>query len=41
MQVEPDYYAILGLKPGSSLEEVKHHYRRLAKVFHPDLNPER
>ncbi len=38
MSVDPDYYAVLGLKPGCSLEEVKDNYRRLAKVFHPDLN---
>ena len=38
MQVDPNYYAILGLEPGSSLEQVKDHYRRLAKIFHPDLN---
>jgi len=31
-----DAYAILGLKPDASLEDVKKHYRNLAKVFHTD-----
>jgi len=38
MQVEPDYYAVLQLQPGASIERVRDHYRRLAKVFHPDRN---
>ena len=38
---EPDMtldiaYAVLGLKPGASLEEVKRNYRNLATLFHPD-----
>lgn len=36
--VESDYYAVLELKPASSMEEVKSQYRRLAKRYHPDLN---
>ncbi|MDQ2800642.1 MAG: DnaJ domain-containing protein [Armatimonadota bacterium] len=36
--VDSDYYAVLELKPGSSMEEVKSQYRRLAKRYHPDLN---
>lgn len=31
-----DAYAILGLKPGASMEDVKKHYRNLARVFHID-----
>lgn len=31
-----DPWKILGLPPGTSLKEVKAHYRRLAKQFHPD-----
>ena len=31
-----DPWKILGLPPGTQLREVKSHYRRLAKLFHPD-----
>jgi len=31
-----DAYAILGLKPDASLEDVKKHYRNLARAFHSD-----
>lgn len=34
-----DPYAVLGLKPGASDEEVKRAYRQLAKKYHPDANP--
>ena len=34
------YYRILGLKPGARKEEVKRAYRRLAKRYHPDVNPQ-
>ena len=34
-----DPYKVLGLEPGASDEEVKLAYRRLAKKYHPDLNP--
>ena len=35
-----DYYAILQVKPGANLPEIKKSYRRLALQFHPDKNPE-
>lgn len=34
-----DCYRILGLKPGSSFDEIKASYRRLARRYHPDVNP--
>lgn len=32
-----DAYAILGLTPNASPEQVKTHYRNLARVFHSDV----
>ncbi|MEL7035531.1 MAG: DnaJ domain-containing protein [Cyanobacteria bacterium J06592_8] len=34
-----DYYRQLGLHSGASLEAVKASYRRLARLYHPDVNP--
>lgn len=34
-----DPYLVLNLKPGSSDEEIRQQYRRLARIYHPDRNP--
>ena len=34
-----DYYQQLGLNLGATLGEVKASYRRLARIYHPDVNP--
>ncbi len=35
-----DFYEVLGIKKGSSKEEIKSAYRKLALQFHPDRNKE-
>lgn len=38
MAEKRDYYEVLGVEKGSSKDEVKKAYRRLAKKYHPDVN---
>ncbi|MGI6040507.1 MAG: DnaJ domain-containing protein, partial [Eubacteriales bacterium] len=34
-----DYYEVLGLEKGASEDAIKKAYRKLAKKYHPDVNP--
>src|SRR5258708_15831399 len=34
-----DFYILLGLERGATLNDVKRAYKRLARKFHPDINP--
>ena len=35
-----DYYAALGVARGASADEIQKAYRKLARKYHPDLNPD-
>jgi len=41
MPEKMDYYDVLGLKKGASIDEVKQAYKRLAKKYHPDISTEK
>ena len=40
MATQRDYYDILGVDKSSSADEIKKAYRKQAKKYHPDLNPD-
>src|SRR3569623_402691 len=39
MAAKKDYYNILGSKKDAKADDIKKAYRRMARKFHPDVNP--
>src|ERR1700726_4059947 len=37
--VKKDYYGILGVKPTATAEEIRKAFRKMARKYHPDVNP--
>ncbi|MGZ3666930.1 MAG: J domain-containing protein, partial [Ktedonobacterales bacterium] len=37
--IRPDFYAVLGIAPTASADDIRQAFRLLARQYHPDANP--
>ncbi|MDD4327669.1 MAG: DnaJ domain-containing protein, partial [Eubacteriales bacterium] len=40
MAEKRDYYEVLGVQKSASEDDIKKAFRKVAKKYHPDLNPD-
>ncbi|KAI3856319.1 hypothetical protein MKX03_023592 [Papaver bracteatum] len=40
VRADRDYYSVLGVSKGATKEDIKSAYRKLARIYHPDVNKE-
>lgn len=39
VEADKDYYALLDVPKNAPLSQIKKHFKKLSRVYHPDKNP--